>query len=114
MGKQFKANGGGTSRVRFVLFDAEVRDGEMGSLMQTIQNALRQPAPAPPVPRVTMAPKATAAEISGNEQLVEAIEETEFEEAPFQPPARPRAQRKTPKAPNVIELDMKSDMSLAD
>ncbi len=114
MGKQFKASGGGTSRVRFVLFDAEVPDGEMGSLMQTIQNALRLPSPAPTVQRIAAAPKATAAEPPLGEQPTEVIEDAEFEEALHQPAARPRAQRKTPKAPNVVEMDMKSDVSLAD
>jgi hypothetical protein len=101
--------------VRFVLFDAEVPDGEMGSLMQTIQNALRQPTPAPSIQRIAAAPKAAGAEPPLGEQPTEVvIEDAEFEEALHPPAARPRTQRKAPKAPNVIEMDMKSDVSLAD
>jgi hypothetical protein len=114
MGKQFKGNGGGTSRVRFVLFDAEVPDGEMGSLMQTIQNALRMPTPVPIVQRIAAAPKAVAEEPPPGEQSAEVVEDAEFEETAHQPVARARAQRKPPKTPNVVEMDMKSDVSLAE
>ena len=34
------------SRIRFIMFDAEIADGDIGPITQAIQNALRVPAPA--------------------------------------------------------------------
>jgi len=114
MGKQFKAGSAGTSRVRFVLFDAEVPDGEMGSLMQTIQNALRLPAPAPAVQRIATSPKSTP-DTPLTEQTPDVVEEGEFEEIAAMPtPSRqPRQRRTVARTPKVIELDMTSGESLA-
>lgn len=114
MGKQFKAGTGGTSHVRFVLFDAVVPDGEMGSLMQTIQNALRPSAPVPAIQRIAVTPKATV-EASGPEQAAEEMEEAVFERSEAAPtsvrPQRPR--RTVARAPKVIDIDMETDLSLA-
>lgn len=57
------AKAGGTSRIRFVMFDAEVADGEIGQITQAIQNALRGPAQViarrlPPPPAALNAPEA--------------------------------------------------------
>jgi hypothetical protein len=114
MGKQFKASGGGTSRVRFVLFDAEVPDGEMGSLMQTIQNALRLPSPAPTVQRIAAAPKNTR-DPPATEPAAEVVEEGEFEEIDAAPAAsrQSRQRRAVARTPKVIDLDMNTGVSLA-
>ena len=114
MGKQFKGSAGGTSRVRFVLFDAEVPDGEMGSLMQTIQNALRQPTPAPAVQRIAVAPKSTA-DVAAADQVAEIVEEVELDvtDAMPAPSRQPRQRRTVARTPKVIPLDMDTEPSLA-
>ena len=114
MGKQFKASAGGTSRVRFVLFDAEVPDGEMGSLMQTIQNALRQPTSAPAVQRIAAAPKNTA-DVAASDQVAEVVEEVDPEVTHAMPaPSRQARQRRAvARTPKVIPLDMDTEPSLA-
>jgi hypothetical protein len=117
MGKQYKANSGGTSRVRFVLFDAEVPDGEMGSLMQTIQNALRLPAPAPAVQRIAAAPKSAPEASASDAMETEVAEEAEFEEISpaAQSASRQSRQRRTvSRTPKVIDLDMNTEVSLAE
>lgn len=113
MGKQFKASAGGTSRVRFVLFDAEVPDGEMGALMQTIQNALRQPTPVPTLQRIAAIPKGTA-DMPATEPVAEVAEEVEFAETGAAPaPRQPRQRRAVARTPKVIPLDMDTEPSLA-
>jgi hypothetical protein len=114
MGKQFKGGAGGTSRVRFVLFDAEVPDGEMGSLMQTIQNALRQPTPVPVIQRIAAAPKTTP-NGAATDQVEEVIEEVELDATDAAPaPSRQSRQRRTvARTPKVISLDMDTEQSLA-
>jgi hypothetical protein len=114
MGKPFKANAGGTSHVRFVLFDAVVPDGEMGALMQTIQNALRLPTPAPTIQRIAVAPKSTGDE-SATDQAAEVVEEAEFDvtDAASAPSRQPRQRRTVARTPKVIPIDMDTEPSLA-
>lgn len=115
MGKQFKGNGGGTSHVRFVLFDAEVPNGEMGSLMQTIQNALRAPMPVPTVQRIAVSPRTAAEASSGVEPGAEEGEETVFEDTEVAPAGmrQSRPRRTVTRTPKVIDIDMESEVSLA-
>ena len=108
---------GSTSRVRFVMFDAEVPEGEIGQITQAIQNALRGPvqipARRPPPPAALNAP-----EVNGNAQDAQ----TEFEQeddivadvdvAPAAS-ARPRSPRKPAPKPSVVEIDITSDPPLA-
>lgn len=101
----------GTSRIRFVMFDAEIADGEIGPITQAIQNALKGPAQ----PQVVRLPAHKPAELSGEAQEVESLEpEDAVEEAAEARPARPAAPRKPAPTPNVVELDMDSPMSLTD
>jgi hypothetical protein len=106
MAKHWKS--GGTSRIRFVMVDAEIAEGDVGSITQAIQNALRGPAPAA-IQRID--PPAKPVETNGAiapEHEPEFEHETEVAEA-----RRARGSRKPAKAPKVIDIDMNSDVPLA-
>jgi hypothetical protein len=110
MAKNWKS--GGTSRIRFVMVDAEIAEGDVGSITQAIQNALRGPAPAA-IQRIPGPAKPVETNgASASEQEPEFEHETEVVE-PVAEARRARGPRKPAKAPKVIDIDMKSDVSLA-
>jgi hypothetical protein len=109
MAKNWKP--GGTSRIRFVMVDAEIAEGDVGSITQAIQNALRGPTPA--VRRIVGPEKSVETNgASTPEQEPEFEHETEVAE-PAAEPRRARGPRKPAKSPKVIDIDMKSDVSLS-
>jgi hypothetical protein len=107
------AKAGGMSRVRFVMFDAEVAEGEIGQITQAIQNALRGTVQVTtqrlPAPAALRAPEANGlqtepeGEFEQDEEVVDVTAAT----------PRPRAPRKVPKAPNIIDIEMTNDVSFA-
>ena len=108
------AKAGGTSRIRFVMFDAEVAEGEIGQITQAIQNALRGPAPVT-VQRLAAPAALKVPDANGHTQEME-VEVVEDEDVADGAPAgqrRPRGPRKAPKAPNVIDIEMNNEVSLA-
>jgi hypothetical protein len=103
---------GGTSRIRFVMVDAEIADGDVTSITTAITNALR--GPAMPVQRIaspTNGTKVISHEPAADEETAP-LEDTAELAAPS--PDRPRAQRKAPKAPDVVVIEMNGDVSFAD
>lgn len=109
--------GGGPARIRLVILDAEVPDGDLSQLTAAVQNALRNPENVPPRKTIaSLAPKtAPSAERSDIDDSIEVeVQETD-EEAESETPASsaPRASkpRKPPRTPNVIDLDLTSDPS---
>jgi hypothetical protein len=103
---------GGTSRIRFVMVDAEIAEGDVGSITQAIQNALRGPAPAQ-IQRLTAAPKPAAVEVNGGHEPDTEVDVDESEDVIEAAPARSRAPRKPAPKPSVIELDITSEPPLA-
>jgi len=105
---------GGTSRIRFVMFDAEVADGEIGQITQAIQNALRGPAPNSVVKRI-MAPALVNGGADATETAV--VDEVEAEEVDTAEVAstaqKARAPRKAAPKPSVIEIDITSEPPLS-
>jgi hypothetical protein len=111
------AKAGGTSRIRFVMFDAEVADGEIGQITQAIQNALRGPAQVIarrlPPPAALNAPEAnghaeeTHAEFEQEDNIVADVDEASTTTA------RPRSSRKPAPKPSVIHFDITSDPPLS-
>ena len=106
---------GGTSRIRFVMFDAEVAEGEIGQITQAIQNALRGPSQVSvqrlPNPTALKAPEANGHDQSAD---VEAPSDEEIlDVTPTPAPRQPRARRTVAKMPKVISIDMESDVSFA-
>ena len=107
------SKGNGSSRIRVVMIDAEIAEGELGQIAAAIQNALR--------PSVTVAQRPAAqltapTQNGGVETVLEEPMEDDFDEADegvTKPaaPSKPRKPRK-PTTPEVLELDLISDVSL--
>src|SRR3712207_5877986 len=117
MAKHSTVRTGGPARVRLVVLDAEIPDGDVSSLAQALQNALRSPTTAV-VQRVTSTngPKAIAHQEAGEDQVTEVDEDIEDPDADIEAAPRPvkqRTPRKPPKAPEVVNIDMNSDLSFA-
>ena len=118
MAKNSTVKSGGPARVRLVVFDAEVSDGDFNSLAQVLQNALKTPTVIQQ-PRVTNGSTAKTithqpAEAAQDDEpdLFANLEDAEPVEA-TPAPAKPKAPRKAPKSPNVVDIDMNADVSLA-
>lgn len=108
--------GGGPSRIRFILLDAELPDGDIGQITQALQNALRPPEASPgPKRMIGMAPPKGSQGASANppdasEELQADEENVELEEentATSTPRSGPRKYR----TPKVLELDLDSGVS---
>ncbi len=104
----------GTSRIRFIMVDAEIADGDITSVTQAITSALRGPTPATVVKRIA----APALAANGHTEPADAefVEEAEEEvDAVDITPAVPRqkAPRKPAPKPSVIELDIMSEPPLS-
>jgi hypothetical protein len=107
---------GGPARVRLVVLDAEIPDGDLGAFNQVLQNALRGSTTTIVQQRINGAAAKTlthqpAAELDGEveEPVDEAVEEAEISS---QPPKQ-RVPRKPAAMPKVLELDIDSEPSLA-
>lgn len=112
MGKHTVIKNSGRARVRFVMLEADLADGEIGQITQAIQNALRSPAP-PQVKRI--APSMTSDSAEPEEtNIAPEVEETADVEVIDEslPSAKTRVARKPAPTPNVIDIDMKTDVSL--
>jgi hypothetical protein len=105
---------GGSSKVRLIVFEAEMSDGDLSQVTQAIQNAL-QPRPAP-IRMIQAAPQASIADGSSafdENELLDKTDELASE------PARPRSQRpakpRVAKTPTVLDdIDVSSAPSLKD
>lgn len=115
MAKNTTPRSGSPARVRLVVLDAEIPDGDFGALASVLQNALRTNSPTI-IQRVTTTNGTKALshdpahEADANETAE--FEETEAEEVVERAP-RPRAPKKAPKAPDVVEINMNDDVSFA-
>lgn len=115
MAKQ-AARSGGTSRIRFVMFDAEVPEGEIGQLTQAMQKALLGTTPI--VQRVVAPAALKAPDANGNGHDLEQESEQEDEVVEVAPAAARQSRQSTPRkpaaTPNIIDMDMDADVSLVD
>ncbi len=100
------------SRIRFVMVDAEIaNDGDFSQITQAIQNALRGPAPVQ-TKRLGSSGIAAAVVEPEVDVEVEAMEEDNTISTPSAP-SKPRAPRKASPAPDIVDIDMNADVSLA-
>jgi hypothetical protein len=98
---------GGTSRIKFIMLDAEIADDQIQSVTQAIANALRPPTPVAPK-RLPPAPPQLngngAAEDHDEPDLFDALEEEEpVDVTPA--PARQKGPRKAAPTPEVLPFD---------
>lgn len=116
MARSSSKSGGGTSRIRFVMLDAEIAEGDVAAVTQATKNALRAPAATTIVKRLA----APAAHLNGATDASEqpdvgeeaVIEETAPVEA-LSEPSKQKAPRKPAPKPNVIEIDVASEPALS-
>ena len=105
----------GSSKVRLIVFEAEMNDGDLSQVMQAVQNALR---PALPTQRVMVASSSpTASLISHDNEADE--EDTIADELDSASISRPKVQRvskpRVAKTPTVLDdIVLTSDPSLKD
>lgn len=101
---------GGTSRIKFIMFDAEIADDQIQSVTQAITNALRGPTP-PSAPR-----RLAAAQVNGHAVEEEAAEPDLFDQVE-EPDVDVTPKKKTPRRaapkPTVIQIDTDSEPKLS-
>jgi hypothetical protein len=103
------------SRIRFVMVDAEIAEGDVASVTHAIQSALRGPAPNTVMKRIAAPPP----QANGVADVAESelVNETAAEEidAVDVTPAAPKAKtpRKPAPKPSVIPIDITSEPPLS-
>jgi len=102
----------GNSKVRLIVFEAEMSDGDLSQVTQAIQNALQ---PRQPSVRVVQSSPPKALTESVDEQLE--VDDADLDEEPSAEPAKPKAPRtskpRVAKTPTVLnEIDANSEPSL--
>lgn len=116
MAKAYAGKSGATSRIRFVMVDAEIAEGEIGPITQAIQNALGGPAPVA-FRRLVSPSKAPTQEANGghnSESETSTEGDQELVESDETPTSRqPRVRRAVSKTPKVVPIDMNEEVSLA-
>ena len=101
------------SRIRFIMVDAELGDGDISQITQAITNALRPPMAITAVKRIAALVPQSDGDQHPDAEVVEAGAE-EVEHVDVRPVApKPRAQRKVGPKPNIIALDLESDPPLS-
>jgi hypothetical protein len=104
---------GGTSKVRLIVFEAEVADGDLSQITHVLQNAFKTASPAPRIIQATSSPAAIGNDGQGDAIEVEA--ESELLDSIVAPKARPSRKPRVAKTPTVMDdLDFASNPSLKD
>lgn len=107
MAKSSKSTG--RSRVRFVMLDAEIEDGDFSEITQAIQNAL---APRKVVHTQLISQSDQQSEVVADDDSVDGI----FEEEPVSQPENSRRKRPASKrsfpTPEVVEIDWDTDPTI--
>jgi hypothetical protein len=102
---------GGTSRIRFIMVDAEIADGDIHSVTQAITNALKGPDRPAAMKRLSSVPATNGAaepvDVDGE------FEDVDDEPVDVTPVFRSPAKKRVGPKPTAIELDVDSDVSLA-
>ncbi|MGX9178684.1 hypothetical protein [Mesorhizobium sp. BHbdii] len=104
----------GTSRIRFIMLDAEIPEGDLSQITLAIQNALK---PTTTIVQRRLLSQTPAAlqngvqdeEMEAEDELVDAGEDAQTESAAVRPSREARPRR--PTVPKVLELDLTSGAS---
>ena len=105
---------GGSSKIRFIMLEAELNDGDLSQVTQAIQNALR---PATTIPaRIISGPATTS--LAGTPAQDNGDDDEVIEDTVSEPPKASRPGRSKPrvaKTPTVInDIDLNTSSSLRD
>lgn len=103
----------GTSRIRFIMLDAEIPEGDLSQITAAIQNALK-PTTTIIQQRLPSHPAATLIDSSRDGEIFdEDVIDIEEQEASATAPKAPRVSKpRKPTTPAVLDLDLTSDVSL--
>jgi hypothetical protein len=115
MAKYSSGRGGSNSRIRFVMVDAEIAEGEIGPIAAAIQNALRGTGSNA---NYRIAPPKLAPSNGNDAQAQDAEIEVEqpgevLEEGIENKPRSTKVRRTVSRTPNVVPVDMNEEVSLA-
>jgi len=101
----------GTSRIRFIMLDAEIPEGDLSQITAAIQNALK---PTTIIQQRVASPAQQGVLTDGSDGEVLDDDVIDLEPTDFAPAAKPpRAQRsRKPTTPDVLDVDLTSDVSL--
>lgn len=113
MAKQSSSRGG-TSRIRFIVVEAELQEGELAQVTQVLQNAFKTQQVFPVRPQAArIASSSTVDEVAFEPDEHESDDDF-VEHVQPSPPRNPRKARPS-RVPNVVnDLDPKTDPSLRD
>ncbi len=119
MAKSSAPKSGGTSRIRFIMLDAEIPEGDLSQITEAIQNALKPATTTIVQQRVAPKPAPAIVNLSANVQEMDA-EDVDFDPeegdgvAPEAKSARAKGPTKPrkPTTPKVIDLDLTTGTSL--
>lgn len=110
--------GGSPARIRLVILDAEVPDGDLSQLTTAVQNALRSPESVPTrkaipslTPRNSQANERAEADEAVEMEVNEVEEDVGESEAPASAAPRTAKPRKPPRTPKVLDIDLTSEPS---
>lgn len=111
MAKQ-PATKSGTSRIRFIMLDAEIPEGDLNQITVAIQNALK-PSTTVIQQRLAASPKVQLPEDSQRDEELEAeFAELELAEESETPPrSKGTKSSRKPTVPKVLDLDLTSEVS---
>ena len=104
----------GSSRIRFIMLEAELHDGDLSQVTQAIQNALKPVAAQ--APRLIQVVRSSGESDVNLDDLLEDPEVGELDEQvataprPSAKPSKPRAY----KSPDVVEVDLDKAVSFID
>lgn len=105
---------GGTSRIRLIVLDAELAEGDLTQIAVAVQNALK---PTTVVQQKSSARLVSSAlsDTGGDENSIDhEVTEDDVEPTSAEPQRQPKLSRpRKPKTPDVLEVDLTSDPSLA-
>lgn len=116
MAKTSGKTGGGTSRIRFIMLDAELPDGDLTQITSAIQNALR---PTGTGQRLVASQTSPAAPANGKApelepDVVENDHEESVSDAPDVAPAARNSGPRKYRTPKAVRLDLNGDPSFED
>lgn len=108
----------GTSRIRFIMIDAEIPEGDLSQITSAIQNALKptttiiQQRVAGPASATALLDPAAGNEGADEDEIPGSAYQVEESSAASTPKAARPARTRKPTTPEVLDLDFTSDLSL--
>ena len=104
---------GSSTKIRFIMIEAEIAEGDLSQISQAIQNALKPALPPARQSRLAQQTNSSADDVELEELVEESADSDDTETAPTSKPAKQHRQR-TISVPKVLELELSGDPTWAD